>query len=330
MRVMVTGGTGYIGSHTVQQLKREGHFVVVYDSMEFGTKKAIGDTILVKGDIADETLLAQTLQQYQVEAVIHMAAYKAVGESVIQPYRYFKNNVAGTLSLLETMHRTGVNALVFSSSAAVYGTPDVIPVSEKNPVHPESPYGESKRMVEQLLSWYEQCHGLHSVSLRYFNAAGASLDASIGEDWTYSQNLIPWVMKAALGKIPALQIFGHDYPTPDKTAIRDYIHILDLTDAHVKALHFLQKEQRSEIFNLGVGKGTSVQEIFDTAERISGVHIPVEYVARRAGDPVAVWADNSKAKELLGWQPQYTLEDIIRTAWQWYSKQYGNEPVGKR
>jgi UDP-glucose 4-epimerase len=330
MRVMVTGGTGYIGSHTVQQLKKEGHFVIVYDSMEFGSKKAIGDTILVEGNTADETLLAQTFHDYAIEAVIHMAAYKAVGESVAQPYRYFKNNVAGTLSLLESMHRSGVNYLVFSSSAAVYGTPDVIPVSEKNAVHPESPYGESKRMVEQILSWYEQCHGLHSVSLRYFNAAGASLDASIGEDWTYSQNLIPWVMKAALGEIPALQIFGHDYPTPDKTAIRDYIHILDLADAHVKALQFLQKEQRSEIFNLGVGKGTSVQEIFDTAERISGVRIPVEYVARRAGDPVAVWADNSKAKELLGWQPHYTLEDIIRTAWQWHSQQHGNTPAGKR
>ncbi|MEO7018915.1 MAG: UDP-glucose 4-epimerase GalE [Ktedonobacteraceae bacterium] len=330
MRVMVTGGTGYIGSHTVQQLKKEGHVVVVYDSMEFGSKRAVGDTILVEGDTANEALLEQTFHDYHIEAVIHMAAYKAVGESVAQPYKYFKNNVSGTLSLLEAMHRANVKYIVFSSSAAVYGTPDVIPVSETNAVHPESPYGESKRMVEQLLSWYDKCHGLRSVSLRYFNAAGASLDASIGEDWTYSQNLIPWVMKAALGKIPALQVFGTDYPTPDGTAIRDYIHILDLADAHVKALHFLQTQNRSEIFNLGVGKGTSVQEIYDTTKRISGLPIPVEYVARRAGDPVAVWADNSKAKEMLGWQPQYTLEDIIRTAWQWYLQQYGNKPAGKR
>lgn len=330
MKVMVTGGTGYIGSHTVQQLKRAGHDVIVYDSMEFGNKKAIGDTPLIEGGTANEDLLEQTFRAYHIEAVIHMAAYKAVGESVTQPYRYFKNNVAGTLSLLEAMHRAGVKYLVFSSSAAVYGTPDVVPVSENNVVHPESPYGETKRMVEQLLHWYEQCHGLHSVSLRYFNAAGASLDASIGEDWTYSQNLIPWVMKAALGQIPALQIFGHDYPTPDGTAIRDYIHVLDLADAHVKALDFLRQQQRSEIFNLGIGKGTSVQEVLDTARRISGIDIPVEYVARRAGDPVAVWADNAKAKELLHWQPQYTLEDIIRTAWQWYSRQYGHAPSGKR
>ena len=184
-------------------------------------------------------------------------------------------------------------------------------------------------MVEQMLAWYDACHGLRSVSLRYFNAAGASLDASIGEDWTYSQNLIPWVMKAALGKIPALQIFGTDYPTPDGTAIRDYIHILDLADAHVKALQFLKEQNRSEIFNLGVGKGTSVQEIYDAAKRISGVDIPAEYVARRPGDPVAVWADNSKAREMLGWQPQYTLDDILRTAWQWYAKQYGNAPVAR-
>lgn len=329
MRVMVTGGTGYIGSHVVQQLKKDGHFVLVYDSLEFGSRKSVRDTPIIEGNIANEEFLAQVFSTHAIEAVVHMAAYKAVGESVAQPYRYFKNNVAGTLSLLETMHRSGVKYLVFSSSAAVYGTPEIIPVSEKNVVHPESPYGETKHMVERLLYWYDQCHGLRSVSLRYFNAAGASLDASIGEDWTYSQNLIPWVMKAALGKIPALQIFGNDYPTPDGTAIRDYIHVLDLADAHVKALHFLQKEQRSEIFNLGVGKGTSVQEIFEAAQRISGVQIPVEYVARRAGDPAAVWADNSKAKQLLGWQPQYTLEDILRTAWQWYSQQYGNQPVGK-
>lgn len=329
MKVMVTGGAGYIGSHVVQQLKKEDHFVVVYDSMESGVKKAINDTILVEGDTANEALLERTFQEYQIEAVIHLAAYKAPGESVAQPYRYFKNNVSGTLSLLEAMHRAGVKYIVFSSSAAVYGTPETIPVREDAPLHPESPYGESKRMVEQMLGWYDKCHGLRSVSLRYFNVAGASLDASIGEDWTYTLNLIPWVMKAALGKIPALQIFGRDYPTPDGTAIRDYIHILDLADAHVKALQFLKEQNRSEIFNLGVGKGTSVQEIYDTAKRISGIDIPAQYVARRPGDPVAVWADTSKARELLGWQPQYNLDDIIRTAWNWYVKQYGNRPAGK-
>lgn len=330
MRVLVTGGAGYIGSHIVQQLKKEGHFVVVYDSMEFGEQGFIDDTTLVTGDIANEALLEQTFRAHEIEAVIHMAAYKAPGESVAQPYRYFKNNVSGSLSLLESMHRAGVPYIVFSSSAAVYGTPAVVPVREDTQLHPESPYGESKRMVEQMLTWFDACHGLRSVSLRYFNVAGASLDASIGEDWTYTLNLIPWVMKAALGKIPVLQIFGNDYPTPDGTAIRDYIHILDLADAHVKALAFLKKENRSEVFNLGVGKGTSVQEIFDTARRVTGVNIPVEYVGRRPGDPVAVWADTTRARELLGWQPRYNLDDIIRTAWQWYSKRYGNTPVEQR
>ena len=329
MRVLVTGGAGYIGSHIVQQLKKEGHFVVIYDNMEFGVRESIGDTLLVTGGIANEALLEQTFHEHQIEAVIHMAAYKAVGESAAQPYRYFKNNICGSLSLLGAMQRAGVKRIVFSSSAAVYGTPEVVPVREDTQLHPESPYGESKRVVEQMLAWFDACHDLRSVSLRYFNVAGASLDASIGEDWTYTLNLIPLVMKAALGKIPALRVFGTDYPTPDGTAIRDYIHILDLADAHVKALAFLQKEDRSEAFNLGMGKGASVQEIFDAAQRITGVRIPVEYVARREGDPVAVWADNTKAREMLGWQPQYNLDDIIRTAWQWYSKRYGNTPAEK-
>jgi UDP-glucose 4-epimerase len=319
MLVLVTGGAGYIGSHTVRVLRERGYDVLVLDSMEFGHQEAIGDTPLVRGNIADAALLDRLFAEHPIEAVIHFAAYKAAGESMEQPGRYFENNVCGTLVLLEAMTRAGVQRFIFSSSCSVYGTPDVLPVSEANPLHPESPYAETKRMVEQMLHWFDVVHGLRFVSLRYFNAAGAALDGSIGEDPTFTLNLIPLVMKAALGKIPAVQIFGTDYPTPDGTAIRDYIHVLDLAGAHVKALEYLMTHDQSEFVNLGTGHGSSVQEIIDLARKVSGVDIPVKYTDRRPGDPVAIWADNTKARTLLGWQPQYDLETILRSAWRWHS-----------
>lgn len=319
MQVLVTGGAGYIGSHTVALLRERGHGVVVLDTLEYGHRAAVGDTPLVQGDIADEALLERVFNEHAIEAVIHFAAYKAPGESMQQPERYFQNNVCGTLALLSAMHKAGVKHIVFSSTCAVYGTPATLPVSELNALHPESPYGESKLMVEQMLRWFDECHGLRSVSLRYFNAAGAMPDASIGEDWTLTLNLIPLVMKAALGKAPQINVFGTDYPTPDGTAIRDYIHVLDLADAHIKALEFLQANARSEIFNLGTGHGSSVQEIVTTARRISGVDISVNYTGRRPGDPVAIYADNTKARTVLGWEPQYDLEQIIESAWRWHS-----------
>jgi UDP-glucose 4-epimerase len=319
MQVLVTGGAGYIGSHTVALLRERGHGVVVLDTLEFGYHAALGDTPLIEGDTSDEALVERVLHENSIDAVIHFAAYKAAGESMEQPGRYFQNNVCGTLSLLQAMQRADVKRVVFSSSAAVYGTPATLPVSELNALHPENPYGETKLMVEQMLRWFDKCHGLRSVSLRYFNAAGAMPDGSLGEDFRYTLNLIPLVMKTALGKAPQIKVFGTDYPTPDGTAIRDYIHVLDLADAHIKALEFLQANDRSEVFNLGTGHGSSVQEIITTAKRISGVDIPVNYTDRRPGDPVAIFADNAKACTMLGWEPQYDLDQIISSAWRWHS-----------
>ena len=319
MHVLVTGGAGYIGSHTVRLLRERGYDVVVLDSLEYGYRAAVGDTPFVQGNISDEALLGKVFEDYHVEAVIHFAAYKAPGESMEQPERYFENNVCGTLKLLEAMQRSGVRYMVFSSTCAVYGTPSTLPVSESNELHPESPYGESKLMVEQMLKWFDVCHGLRSVSLRYFNAAGAAFDGTIGEDPRRTLNLIPLVMQAATGQRPVVKVFGTDYPTPDGTAIRDYIHVMDLADAHIKALEYLMAGKPSTVFNLGTGTGSSVQEVINTAKRVSEVDIPVEYTGRRPGDPVAVYADNTKAREQLGWNPQYGLEEIVRTAWNWHS-----------
>jgi UDP-glucose 4-epimerase len=319
MRVLVTGGAGYIGSHTVRLLRERGDSVVVLDSLEYGYAAAVGGSTLIVGSTQDQGLVRELLADHKIDSVIHFAAYKAVGESMTAPARYFDNNVNGTLCLLQAMKQEGVRNLVFSSTAAVYGTPRTLPVKESDPVAPENPYGESKLMVEQMLRWYDACHGLRSVALRYFNAAGASLDGRIGEDPRRVQNLVPLVMKAATGRAPKVQVYGTDYPTPDGTAIRDYIHVLDLADAHLRALDFLRKEDRSDIFNLGTGKGASVKEVLTTARRVSGVDIPTEYVPRRPGDPIAVYADNSKAKAALAWTPKYGLDEIVETAWRWHS-----------
>ena len=318
MRILVTGGAGYIGSHTVALLRARGDFVVVLDSMELGHREAIGDTPLVVGRTHDQALVKQVIGDHKLEAVIHFAAYKAAGESMRNPYKYFDNNVYGTLCLLEASQQAGVRRFVFSSTAAVYGTPQSLPVSEDAPLHPENPYGESKLLVEQMLRWFDSAHGLHSVALRYFNAAGAALDARNGEDPRQVANLIPLVLNAGTGRQAKVSVFGTDYPTPDGTGIRDYIHVLDLAQAHALALDFLAAHKRSEIFNLGTGKGASVFEVLQEARRVSGQEIPAEITARRPGDPSAVWADNRKAKALLGWQPRYGLKEIIETAWAWH------------
>jgi len=319
MNVLVTGGAGYIGSHAVQMLTQTGHRPVVLDTLEYGTREAVGDARLVVGNMGDRGLVERILREDQIEAVMHFAAYKAPGESMEQPERYFENNVCGTLALLQAMFASGVKRLVFSSTCAVYGTPTQLPVSERNAIHPESPYGESKAMVEQMLRWFDVCHDLRYVSLRYFNAGGAAFDGSIGEDWSRTLNLVPLVMKAALEEVPSVRVFGTDYPTADGTAIRDYIHVVDLVDAHVKALDFLAREDRSDIFNLGTGSGSSVQQVIDQAKQVSGTNFEVEYTARRPGDPVAIWADNTKAREQLGWQPRYGLHEIVESAWNWHS-----------
>lgn len=318
MKLLVTGGAGYIGSHTARLLLEKGHQVVVLDSLETGYQQAVpSKAVFVEGSTLDQSLVTKVLQDNAIEAVIHFAAYKAAGESVSQPGKYFSNNTAGTLSLLEAMKDAGTKLLVFSSTAAIYGNPKTLPADETLPVQPENPYGESKALVERMFPWYEAAHGIRSVALRYFNVAGAWTDGSLGEDPSRVSNLIPLVLQAAAGKRDALSLFGTDYPTPDGTAIRDYIHVLDLADGHLKALDYLADGGASTVFNLGTGKGASVQEVITQAETVTGKDIPVTRQDRRPGDPAAIWADNTKAKTTLHWEPRYTLTDILETAWKW-------------
>jgi len=317
--VLVTGGAGYIGSHTVRQLRRRGQKVVVIDTLELGDRDAIADTPLLVGDVADSELVTNTIAAHRVTSIVHFAAYKSAGESVERPGRYFVNNVAGSARLLEAARLAGVKAFVFSSTCAVYGTPEAAPVAEDAPVRPESPYGESKAAVERMLRWFDVCHGLRSVSLRYFNAAGAAMDGSLGEDWTWTTNLIPVAMKALLGAGPPLRVFGVDYPTPDGTAIRDYVHVDDLADAHLRALDYLAAGGDTVELNLGTGSGSSVREVLAAAERAAGRPVPCEDAPRRPGDPVALWADNRLALRTLGWSPRYGLDDIVASAYGWHS-----------
>jgi len=330
MTILVTGGAGYIGSHAVRLLRERGRDVVVLDSMEFGHQAAIGDTPFVEADIDNDDVVASVVGRYDVDAVLHFAGYKAAGESMENPGRYFSNNVSKGAALMGSLGRAGVNRVVFSSSSAVYGTPERVPVDESASIRPESPYGESKAIVERMLSWYDKCHGLRSVSLRYFNASGAWPDGSIGEDWGFTLNLVPLVMKAAAGRREAVQVFGTDYPTPDGTAIRDYVHVVDLADAHIKALEYLETAGATAAFNLGTGVGSSVFEVLEAAEKIIGRPVPHEVAGRRPGDPVALFSDTRLANEVLGWQAKSGLDDIVASAWAWHSTHlngYGAPPT---
>ncbi len=319
MTVLVTGGAGYIGSHTVRLLRERGRSVVVLDSMEFGHPEAIGDTPYVVGDIADREVVGRLLRDFDVDSVVHFAGFKSPGESMFHPGKYFRNNVAGSSALFDALCEAGVSRVIFSSSCAVYGTPEVVPVSEDALISPESPYGESKAMTERTLDWFDRCRDLRSVSLRYFNAAGAWPDGSIGEDWTVTINLVPLIMKATLGRREPLHLFGTDYPTADGTAIRDYVHVLDLADAHIKALEYLEGSGFTCAVNLGTGIGSSVYEVIAAAEKASGLSVPYELKPRRPGDPVALWSDGTKAQSVLGWIPERGLEEILHSAWAWHS-----------
>ena len=319
MAVLVTGGASYIGSHTVALLTQQQRDVVVLDSLELGTKSRIDTVPFFQGNISDERLIEKICKKHDITEVIHFAAYKAVGESMEQPLRYYNNNVGGTIDLVRALLANGVERMVFSSSAAVYGNPASVPVTEDSPLLPESVYAETKAVMERFLASCDAI-GMRSVSLRYFNAAGASADSSIGEDWSMSQNLVPLVMKAILGFSGPLNVFGNDYPTPDGTCIRDYIHVEDLADAHVKALDYLEQGGASLACNVGTGRGTSVLEVIDIAEQVSGRKVPHVVTSRRAGDPTSVYADPTLVRALLGWKATRDLRDIITSAWNWHSK----------
>jgi UDP-glucose-4-epimerase GalE len=296
----------------------------VLDTLENGHRKAVGDAPFVQGDIADSDLIARVVAEYGVDEVVHFAAYKAVGESMSNPGKYFSNNVTGSQKLFESLHKAGVTRVVFSSTAAVYGTPQSVPVRETDVLSCESVYAETKLMIEKTLGWYSQTTPMRNVCLRYFNAAGASEDATLGEDWRFSQNLIPHVMKAVLGFAPALTVFGNDFPTPDGTGVRDYIHVEDLARAHVAALDYLAKGNDSITCNVGTGYGTSVMDIIATAERVTGKKVPYEIAGRRAGDPSECYADPRRINETFGWSPTRSLDDIISSAYAWHT----SHPLG--
>lgn len=317
----MTGGAGYIGSHTVRALRAAERPVVVLDTLELGNADAVIDAPLVIGDIADEELVESTCREHDVHTIVHFAAYKNVGESMRLPSKYFHNNVDGTVRLLDAAVRSGASRFVFSSSCSVYGTSDRMPVDESQPIMPESVYAETKAMSERLLHWYGVAHGLRSVSLRYFNAAGASFDARIGEDWTYALNLIPVAIRALLLNDQRLQVFGDDYPTPDGTCVRDYIHVDDLAAAHVDAIDHLARGGDTMAVNVGTGVGSSVFEVLQAIERVAGQPVPHDVVSRRAGDPVSTYSDPATGRSVLGWEAKYGLDEIIETAYAWHLAQ---------
>lgn len=321
MTILVTGGAGYIGSHTVRALRNDERPVVVLDSLERGTRSAVIDAELVVGDIADQDLVGQVCRDHDVTAIVHLAAYKNVGESMREPGKYFENNVGNTARLLDAAVAAGVDQVVFSSSCSVQGTPPEVPVREEMPLHPESVYAETKAMVERMLHWYDAVHGLRSVSLRYFNAAGASFDARIGEDWAFALNLIPVAIRALLTGDQELQVFGDDYPTPDGTNIRDYIHVDDLADAHVKSIDYLTDGGSTTAINVGTGVGSSIIEVLNAIEQVAGRPVPHRIVGRRAGDPVSTYADPTHAAEVLGWRATHDLNEIVETAYRWHERQ---------
>lgn len=321
MAILILGGAGYIGSHTVRQLIKAGEEVIIADNFATGHRAAINPAVkLYECDIRDKSALKKIFAANEVEAVFHFAAYIEAGESVVKPLKYFNNNVYGMQVLLEAMTEAGVDKIIFSSSAAVYGEPERIPIDESDATAPTNPYGESKLIMEKMMRWVGAAHGVRYVSLRYFNASGASEDASIGEDHHPETHLIPLILQVPLGKRDHITIFGTDYPTPDGTCIRDYIHVVDLADAHVCALNYLRGGGVSDAFNLGTGHGFSVKQIIDAAEKVIGRKIKTELGMRRAGDPARLVASGDKARKVLKWTPRLDdVEKIISTAWNWHS-----------
>ena len=320
MAILVCGGAGYIGSHAVHALVEKGEQVVIVDNLQTGHRGALNPAAkFYEGDIRDASVLDKIFTENKIEAVIHFAANSLVGESMEKPLLYFNNNVYGMQVLLEAMVRHGVDKIVFSSTAATYGEPKRVPIHEDDETCPTNTYGETKLTMEKMMKWVSRANGVRYVSLRYFNAAGALPDGSIGEDHKTETHLIPLILQVPTGRRDHITVFGDDYPTPDGTCLRDYIHVVDLADAHVLALEYLRKGGASDIFNLGNGQGFSVKEMIAAAEKATGRSIKVEIGARRAGDPAQLIASSEKARTVLGWKPQFTdVEQVIGTAWRWH------------
>ncbi|RFU62104.1 UDP-glucose 4-epimerase GalE [Peribacillus glennii] len=321
MAILVTGGAGYIGSHTVLELVNQGEEVVVIDNLQTGHQQAVRGAAFYTGDLCNRSFLDSVFETHTIEAVIHFAASSLVGESVQNPLLYYENNVIASHNLVSALLAHGVKKMVFSSTAAAYGEPKQIPVQEGEITNPTNPYGETKLAMEKMFRWCDQAYGLKSVSLRYFNAAGAHPEGIIGEDHTPESHLIPIILQVALGQRESISIFGDDYPTKDGTCIRDYIHVMDLANAHWLALEHLRKNNLSDVFNLGNGTGFSVKEVIQTAREVTGLPIPETISARRAGDPAVLIASSKKAQTALGWKPKYNdLKTIIQTAWKWHKE----------
>lgn len=320
MSILVLGGAGYIGSHTVDRLINQGYSVVVVDNLLTGHRGAVHpEAAFYEGDCRDQSFMREVFEKETIEGVVHFAASSLVGESVEKPLKYFNNNVVGMEMLLEVMEEFKVEHIVFSSTAATYGEPEVSPISEDTPTNPKNPYGESKLMMEKMMHWCDNAYGMRYVALRYFNVAGAKSDASIGEDHDPETHLVPIILQVALGQREHLTIFGDDYNTPDGTCIRDYVQVEDLAMAHILALEYLKAGNDSNVFNLGSNNGYSVKEMLDAAREVTQKDIPAKIGPRRAGDPSTLVASSEKAKDVLGWQPEYTdIKDIIQTAWNWH------------
>ena len=322
MNVLVIGGAGYIGSHCVRQLIAAGHRPVVLDNLSYGHRQALDPSVKFHlGDLADKQTVRKVLSEEKIDIVMHFAAFINVGESVHEPIKYYKNNLSGVVNLIEAMLEEGVKKFVFSSTCATFGIPQKLPIVETLPQNPINPYGQTKLDVEHFLQNCARAYGLNSVAFRYFNASGAAEDGTIGEDHSPESHLIPLAIFAAMGKRPALKIFGSDYNTPDGTCLRDYVHVDDLSRAHIASFEHLQGGGKFLHYNLGTGTPNSVLEIIRGVEKVSGLKVPHEFAPRREGDPDALYADSSKAKKELGWRIKYgNVEDIIHTAWNWHSK----------
>ncbi|GAW28000.1 UDP-glucose 4-epimerase GalE [Carboxydocella sp. ULO1] len=320
MNILVTGGAGYIGSHTVHYLLQQGHQPIVLDNLSTGHRQAVPSTVpFYHGDIANSALVTSIIDRHQISGVIHFAASSLVGESMANPAKYFENNVVKTILFLNTLLKTGVKHLVFSSTAAVYGEPRQLPIREEDPTEPTNVYGQTKLMLEQVMAQYARTYDFHYAALRYFNACGALPDGSIGEDHQPETHLIPLILQVANGRRDHITIYGQDYPTPDGTCIRDYIHVLDLAEAHLLALQYLWNGGESGPFNLGNGQGFSVQEVISVARQVTGHPLPVQIGPRRPGDPARLVAAAEKARQVLNWQPRYPdLAAMVASAWAWH------------